>query len=142
MHFDRSRFTAELQAANETYTLREVADLTGVSVATLSRLERGTTPDLDTFFALCAWMNVVPDVFVAQSSTPNNATRNSTVVRLEQERATLSAHLEAVATERDELRRRVMELERRLLAVQERPNRTAPERLEDTLDYAERDIDR
>lgn len=35
-----------------------------------------------------------------------------TIGRLEQEKAALSAHLETVATERDELRRRVMELER------------------------------
>lgn len=37
-----------------------------------------------------------------------------TIGRLEQEKATLSTHLESVATERDELRRRVMELERKL----------------------------
>jgi predicted nuclease with TOPRIM domain len=37
-----------------------------------------------------------------------------TIARLETEKATLSAHLESVATERDELRNRVMELERRL----------------------------
>lgn len=37
-----------------------------------------------------------------------------TIGRLEAEKAALSAHLETVATERDELRNRVMELERRL----------------------------
>ena len=38
--------------------LREFADSIGVSAATLSRIERGGTPDLETFFKLCCWMGV------------------------------------------------------------------------------------
>ena len=45
--------------------LREVADeIGGVSASTLSRLEQGNTPDLETFARLCAWLGVAADDFV------------------------------------------------------------------------------
>ena len=40
--------------------IREVAKDIGVSPATLSRIERGYVPDLDTFGKVCRWMNVDP----------------------------------------------------------------------------------
>lgn len=40
--------------------------------------------------------------------------QRETIARLEAEKAALSAHLESVATERDRLMQRVMELERKL----------------------------
>jgi transcriptional regulator with XRE-family HTH domain len=71
-HFNRDRFVAALQDKGETYTLREIADQTGVSAATLSRLERGTTPDLETFFAICTWLDVSPRVFMMQATTDDD----------------------------------------------------------------------
>lgn len=63
--FDNALFSDMLQSHGAGYSLREIADLTGVSAPTLSRLERnGTTPDLETFFALCAWMDVSPACFM------------------------------------------------------------------------------
>lgn len=40
--------------------IREVATEIGVSPATLSRVERGNVPDLDTFGKLCRWLRVDP----------------------------------------------------------------------------------
>jgi len=40
--------------------LREAAKLIGVSPATLSRIENGKVPDLDTFSKLCKWLEVDP----------------------------------------------------------------------------------
>jgi transcriptional regulator with XRE-family HTH domain len=40
--------------------IREVAAEIGVSPATLSRVERGKLPDLDTFSKLCSWLRVDP----------------------------------------------------------------------------------
>jgi len=40
--------------------IREVAKEVGVSPATLSRVERGNLPDLDTFAKLCRWMRLDP----------------------------------------------------------------------------------
>lgn len=40
---------------------QEIGD---VSAATLSRVEQGKVPDLDTFIKLCRWLNMSPDEFI------------------------------------------------------------------------------
>lgn len=40
--------------------IREVANTVGVSPATLSRVERGYMPDLETFGKICRWLQVDP----------------------------------------------------------------------------------
>jgi transcriptional regulator with XRE-family HTH domain len=46
--------------------LRAIAQEIGsISAATLSRVEQGKTPDLDTLAALCNWLGVSPDLFIA-----------------------------------------------------------------------------
>ena len=40
--------------------VREVAREIGISPATLSRVERGHMPDLETFSKVCRWLNVNP----------------------------------------------------------------------------------
>ena len=40
--------------------IREVATEVGVSPATLSRVERGYMPDLETFGKICRWLQVDP----------------------------------------------------------------------------------
>jgi transcriptional regulator with XRE-family HTH domain len=40
--------------------IRTVADEIGVSPATLSRVERGLMPDLETFGKICRWLKVDP----------------------------------------------------------------------------------
>lgn len=45
--------------------LRTVAEEIGeVSVATLSRIEQGKVPDVDTFIRICSWLDVPTDTFV------------------------------------------------------------------------------
>lgn len=40
--------------------IREVAKEIGISHATLSRVERGLLPDLDTFGKICKWLDIDP----------------------------------------------------------------------------------
>lgn len=40
--------------------IREVAQEIGISSATLSRVERGKVPDLETFRKICAWLHIDP----------------------------------------------------------------------------------
>jgi transcriptional regulator with XRE-family HTH domain len=40
--------------------IREVAREIGVSTATLSRVERGSTPNLENFCKICKWLRVDP----------------------------------------------------------------------------------
>lgn len=56
--------------------LRDTAREIGrVSPSTLSRVEKGSSPDLDTFFALCDWLKISPTEFIRsddkETSKPN-----------------------------------------------------------------------
>ena len=55
--------------------LRETAAEIGISPATLSRVERGKLPDIDTFSRLCSWLKVDPaDILdVPRAETPRKA---------------------------------------------------------------------
>jgi len=44
--------------------LREVAAEIGVSPATLSRVENGQLPDLQTFSKMCRWLDTDPGAFL------------------------------------------------------------------------------
>lgn len=54
--------------------LREAAhDIGNISASTLSRIEKGKIPDLQTFFKICNWLNESSDKFMI------NPNMNSTV---------------------------------------------------------------
>ena len=45
--------------------LRAVAlEIGNISAATLSRIEQGKIPDVDTFIRICKWLNVTTDTFI------------------------------------------------------------------------------
>lgn len=46
------------------------AEMAGVSAATLSRIEQGKIPDVDTFIKICQWLNVTTDTFIIKKSDP------------------------------------------------------------------------
>lgn len=50
--------------------LREVSKEIGVSAPTLSRIEQGKVPDVETFMKLCEWLEVPADTFNKSSETP------------------------------------------------------------------------
>lgn len=51
-------------------TLRDVEAATGISAATLSRIERGSTPDFDIVKKLAKWLDVVVGTEEAGIGTP------------------------------------------------------------------------
>jgi transcriptional regulator with XRE-family HTH domain len=51
-------------------SLRDVAEETGISASTLSRLERGSTPDFDIVHRLAAWLKVSVATGASPSQTP------------------------------------------------------------------------
>ena len=68
--------------------LRSVSEAIGdVSVATLSRIEQGKVPDVDTFIKICKWLQVPTDTFVIQ--TESDAARPPSTEQ------TIIAHLRA-----------------------------------------------
>jgi transcriptional regulator with XRE-family HTH domain len=59
---DFQRFAALLKAHRGTKGLRLVAaEIGGVSASTLSRVEQGGVPDLETYLRLCRWLGVSSD---------------------------------------------------------------------------------
>lgn len=62
--------------------LRAVAEEIGnVSFATLSRIEQGKIPDIDTFVRLCKWLNVPTDTFIIDDDqNKSDATTRDKVV--------------------------------------------------------------
>src|SRR6266702_1941316 len=45
--------------------LREISEeMNGIGIATLSRIENGKIPDVETFLAICQWLQVSPNEFM------------------------------------------------------------------------------
>ena len=68
--------------------LRAIAQEIGnVSAATLSRIEQGKIPDVDTFIRICKWLNVSTDTFIEGDIKENVlSTKDHVVAHLRAER--------------------------------------------------------
>ncbi len=61
--------------------LRTVAEeIGGVSFATLSRIEQGKVPDVDTFIRICKWLDVTTDTFIIGGSKTKTVSPKEQVV--------------------------------------------------------------
>ena len=56
-------------------TAKEIGD---ISVSTLSRVENGNLPDIDTYIKLCKWLDVSIDFFT--TDTPSSDSKKNVVV--------------------------------------------------------------
>jgi transcriptional regulator with XRE-family HTH domain len=59
-------------------TAKEIGD---VSVSTLSRVENGNLPDIDTYMKLCKWLDVSVDFFATQTQS-SESKKNVVVANL------------------------------------------------------------
>lgn len=68
--------------------LRAVAEeIKGVSFTTLSRIEQGKVPDVDTFIRICKWLNESTETFIInQTTTKALSTREHVVAHLRADR--------------------------------------------------------
>ena len=72
--FDVAQFGLAVDLALHGRSLHQVASESGVSSATLSRLLRGVgAPDIETFLALCDWMQRSPLDFVHLAFVPTES---------------------------------------------------------------------
>jgi len=60
--------------------IREVAKEIGISTATLSRIENGNLPDLETFSRLCRWLNIDAGKILGCSQKKEHETKPSTPI--------------------------------------------------------------
>ncbi len=63
------QLSALIKAKKGNRGLRTIAnEIGGVSASTLSRIEQGKLPDLDTFMLICKWLKVSPENFMSTES--------------------------------------------------------------------------
>lgn len=67
---DAQKLSAMLRTKRAARGLRTVAEeIGGVSASTLSRIEQGNVPDLESFMRICQWLGVSADVFRPKQNT-------------------------------------------------------------------------
>lgn len=66
--FDTAALSARVKTRRGSRPMRAVAaEIGGVSISTLSRVENGHAPDMDTFLALCDWLAASPLEFFPEA---------------------------------------------------------------------------
>ena len=60
--------------------LRKVAKDAGVSASTLSRVEQGKVPDLDSFIRICNWLEVSTDYFTKNKNKGSEKEATRTII--------------------------------------------------------------
>ncbi len=90
---------ALLRARRGQRGLRAVGqEIGGISASTLSRVEQGKIPDLDTFLRLCRWLGVSPEQFTTDTEEQVQATSSSESPSPDMRRDIITAHLRADRT--------------------------------------------
>lgn len=89
-------FAAQIREQRGKRGLREVAQEIGeISASTLSRIENGNIPDLDTFIRVCRWLGVAPDAFIIGET---NIDASQTTSEQESKKTLIKAYLRADRT--------------------------------------------
>lgn len=64
-------FASAIKSKRGKNGLRDTAEQIGnVSAATLSRIEQGNLPDIETFIRICKWLGVPTDTFISGRKSP------------------------------------------------------------------------
>lgn len=65
---DTGKLSSMVKSKRGNKGLRDVSKEIGVSAPTLSRVEQGKMPDVDTFIKLCEWLGVTTDTFTVNGA--------------------------------------------------------------------------
>lgn len=80
---DISKLSTAIRWKRGDRSLREaVKDIDGISVSTLSRMECGKIPDLISFFTICSWLNISPDVFIKGNHMKREISKRNIITSL------------------------------------------------------------
>lgn len=77
--------------------IRAAASEIGISPATLSRIENGRVPDLETLRKVCAWVGVDPAVYLGTPTEQPGSTSTSVQVIFKKDRAVSPQTSQALA---------------------------------------------
>lgn len=82
-YLDMDRLARLVKTKRASKGLREVAaEIGNVSPSTLSRVENGRIPDMETFLLLCNWLGVEPTEFFS-SNTPTEEKSSAASIELQ-----------------------------------------------------------
>ena len=85
---DTVKLAQMVKSKRGSLALRDTAKNIGaVSASTLSRVEQGKLPDIDTFFRICEWLEVPADYFAKTSKKKSklNSTKNEVIAKLRED---------------------------------------------------------
>lgn len=68
-----TKFSEMIKSKRGSKGLRILSSEIGVSASTLSRVEQGNLPDIETYLKLCEWLEVSTEFFTHQDSTAKEA---------------------------------------------------------------------
>ena len=68
---DTLKFSEMIKSKRGKKGLRQLAAEIGVSASTLSRVEQGNLPDIDTYIKLCEWLDVSTEYFTSNTIDRN-----------------------------------------------------------------------
>ena len=84
---DVNKLSQMLKSKRGSQGLRKIAeDIGGVSASTLSRIEQGNLPDIDTFLKICEWLEVTPDFFTLKNQKTEQPKQKQIVAFLRADR--------------------------------------------------------
>lgn len=70
-----------IKSKRQSQNLRATAiQVGGVSAATLSRIEQGKLPDVETFIKICKWLKVPTDTFIVGEKTTISKMKNKDLI--------------------------------------------------------------
>jgi transcriptional regulator with XRE-family HTH domain len=75
------KFSEMIKSKRGKIGLRTLATEIGVSASTLSRIEQGNLPDIDTYLKLCDWLEVTSDYFT-KSNLKNDTGKVGVIAHL------------------------------------------------------------
>ena len=92
---DIKKFSEMIKQKRGNVGLRTLAKEIGVSASTLSRIELGNLPDIDTYLKLCSWLEVSTEYFKLTNSSQENG-QSGVVAHLRADKSLPPATAEAL----------------------------------------------
>ncbi|WP_165370487.1 helix-turn-helix domain-containing protein [Hymenobacter persicinus] len=97
VQLDTDKLAAMVKSKRANRGLRAVAQEIGeVSASTLSRIEQGSVPDVNTFLQLCKWLNVPTDTFTTTDEGATASESDKIVAHLRADRVLPKATAQAL----------------------------------------------
>lgn len=92
---DKIKFSTMIKSKRGNTGLRQLSSEIGISPSTLSRIEQGNLPDIETYLILCEWLEVSSDFFTNQD-TVLSETKTGVIAHLRADQTLPSETAEAL----------------------------------------------